>query len=99
MSKEPDLRRPDVPPEQTGVNVRRQAPERPHDDGGGDENAYAIDPQAQVEVAPDEADTGPVADRAEGEQALWDRQQLDPEDDPDAPLEDGDDVEINRPPR
>lgn len=93
--RDPKIRRPEIPPEQRSVNVRRQAPSPPLSDGGGD-NPYEVDPQQEPTLAPDEADVGPIADRARGEPGLWDHQRLDPDADPDAEPETGDDVETRR---
>ncbi|MDB5569380.1 MAG: hypothetical protein JWN93_563 [Hyphomicrobiales bacterium] len=84
-SDQPSERRPHVPPEQTSVNVQRQAPMAPGSDGEDYEaDSDRIDPQDEPAHAPDEKDVGPVADRARGEQALWDRQDADPEGEEDA---------------
>ncbi len=70
--------RPYVPPEQMAENVLRQTPTAPGADGD-DEANLELDPQDEPTDEPDEEDVGPVADRALGPQALWDRQDGEPE--------------------
>ncbi|HEY8579145.1 MAG TPA: hypothetical protein VIL72_04610, partial [Beijerinckiaceae bacterium] len=79
------------------VNVRRHVPEHEPEEMPNDD-AYAIDPTEPTGHAPDEQDVGPVADRARGEPALWDKQVIDPDADPDEEPEDGDGVEVRHKP-
>lgn len=82
-----DTPRATTPPEQTSINVRRQAPAPGLQDDAG--NPYPVDPNVEPENTVDRDDQ-PVADRARGQQGMWDRQDADP----DAPMETGDEVEI-----
>ena len=81
-----------VPPEQTSLNVRRQAPTYPGADGE-EELAEDISRNEEPGNVPDEAETGPVFDRAEGPPPTFYRGEGDPEARPD----DSNEVEVRHP--
>ena len=83
-----DLRAP-VPPEQTLLNVRRQAPTYPGADGE-EELAEDISRNEEPGNVPDEAETGPVFDRAEGPPPTF----YSGEGDPEAKPDDANEVEV-----
>jgi len=85
-----DLRTP-VPPEQTMVNIRRQAPTLPGADAE-DEEAEDISRNEEPGNIPDQAETGPVFDRTEGPPPTFYSEDADPEATPD----DGNEVEVRR---
>ena len=78
---EQDFRTP-VPPEQSMVNVRRQAPTWPGADGE-DEEGEDISRNEQPGNIPDEAETGPVFDRTEGPPPTFYSEDEDPQATPD----------------
>ena len=86
-----DLRAP-VPPEQTLVNVRRQAPTYPGADGE-EELAEDISRNEEPGNVPDEAQTGPVFDRAEGPPPTF----YSGDGDPDVSPDDSNEVEVRHP--
>ena len=81
-----------VPPEQTSLNVRRQAPTYPGADGE-EEMAQDISRNEEPGAAPDEAETGPVFDRAEGPPPTF----YSGEGDPEARPDDSNEVEVRHP--
>jgi hypothetical protein len=80
-----------VTPEQPAVDSRRQVREDPGADGDED-RVGKIDTQEEPAVVPDRDDNGPVFDLADGPPALFDRVDMDPDEERD----DGDGVEIHR---
>mgnify|MGYP006284182119 CR=1 FL=1 len=80
--KESDDLRVPVPPEQTSLNVRRQAPTYPGADGE-EELAEDVSRNEEPGNVPDEAETGPVFDRAEGPPPTFYSGDADPEAKPD----------------
>ena len=88
-----DVRAP-VPPEQTALNVRRQAPTYPGADGD-EEEAEEITRNEEPGNVPDEADTGPVFDRTEEPPPTF----YSGEESPDAQPDDANDVEVRHPHR
>lgn len=80
-----------VPPEQSLINVRRQAPTFPGADGEEDE-AEDISRNEEPGNIPDEAETGPLFDRAEGPPPTF----FSEDQDPDAVPDDADEVEVRR---
>jgi len=86
-----DLRAP-VPPEQTLFNVRRQAPTYPGADGE-EELAEDISRNEEPGNVPDETETGPVFDRAEGPPPTFYSEDADPDASPD----DSNEVEVRHP--
>ena len=93
LEENANLRAP-VPPEQTFLNVRRQAPTYPGADGE-EELAEDISRNEEPGNVPDEAETGPVFDRAEGPPPTFYSGDWDPEADPD----DANEVEVRHPGR
>ncbi len=101
MGKAPDKRRIDetddsefrssVPPEQSMVNVRRQAPTYPGADGEEDE-IEEISRNEEPGNVPDEAETGPVFDRVEGPPPTFYSEDAEP----DALPDDANEVEVRR---
>ena len=87
--EEEDLRTP-VPLEQTMVNVRRQAPTHPGVDGE-EEESEGISRNEEPGNVPDEAETGPIFDRAEGPPPTFYSEDVDPEATPD----DANEVEVH----
>jgi hypothetical protein len=82
-----------VEPERTIINVGRQVPEAPGSDGDEEQlGPDALDPQDEPAVVPDRNDNGPVFDLADGPEGLFDRQDLDPDEERD----DADGVEVRR---
>ncbi|MDB5640761.1 MAG: hypothetical protein JWN07_78 [Hyphomicrobiales bacterium] len=76
-----------TPPEESSVNVGRQAPAPGLQDDAGNPNPVDVEREPLNTV---DRDDQPVADRAEGMKGLWDREDADP----DETLETGDDVEV-----
>jgi hypothetical protein len=93
MAKEP-MPRPHVAPEQSSVNARRQRRRHPGLDSGPEEDFESIDPSDEPGFSPDLAE-GPVFDAAEAPPSTFNRS----DDDPEAPREDGDEVEIHHKPK
>lgn len=87
--KESDDLRVPVPPEQTSLNVRRQAPTYPGADGE-EELAEDVSRNEEPGNVPDEAETGPVFDRAEGPPPTF----YSGEGDPEAKPDDANEVEV-----
>ena len=87
--KESDDLRVPVPPEQTSLNVRRQAPTYPGADGEED-LAEDVSRNEEPGNVPDEAETGPVFDRAEGPPPTF----YSGEGDPEAKPDDANEVEV-----
>ena len=91
LEENANLRAP-VPPEQTFLNVRRQAPTYPGADGE-EELAEDISRNEEPGNVPDEAETGPVFDRAEGPPPTFYSEDADPAASPD----DSNEVEVRHP--
>jgi hypothetical protein len=81
-------RRAPAPPEQTSLNVRRQAPTYPGADG--EEALEDLNRNEEPGNVPDEAETGPVFDRAEGPPPTF----YSGEGDPEAKPDDANEVEV-----
>lgn len=94
MAKQDDgYHRPHVEPERTSVNVRRQVPAAPTVGGSVEElGPDSVDPQAEPPVVPDRDDNGPVFDLADAPEGIFDREDLDPDEERD----DADGVEVRR---
>lgn len=87
---EDDFRTP-VPPEQSMVNVRRQAPTLPGADGDEEEDGD-ISRNEEPGNIPDEAETGPIFDRVEGPPPTF----YSEDEAPDAVPDDVNEVEVRR---
>ncbi len=81
-----------VPPEQTSLNARRQAPTYPGADGE-EEALEDLSRNEEPGNVPDEAETGPVFDRAEGPPPTFYSGEGDREAQPD----DSNEVEVRHP--